>query len=172
MENIKIQQVNISLLWISGHSRIPGHNAANNLAKAAIGPTETYSFRHSTTTHIKWNRTEMFQDWQREWQTTEKGKHLQRINNRLPSKHTQSLYRAWLRNRAYLLTQLRTGHLWLTTHTKIFGFTEENKYKYGAQETVKYILVDCPKLKEIKQQLQNKIGNAFNSTTEMLRGRL
>ncbi len=34
-----------------------------------------------------------------------------------------------------------------------------------------HVLVDCPKLRETRQQLRNKIGNAFNSIAGMLGGR-
>lgn len=99
------------------------------------------------------------------------GKYLRGIDNGLPSKHTQKLYGSRQRNRAYLLTQLRTGHSWLAAHARIFRFSEEDKCECGARETVVHVLVDCPKLKEIRQQLRSKIGEAFNSTAEMLGGK-
>jgi hypothetical protein len=36
---------------------------------------------------------------------------------------------------------------------------------------VVYVLVDCPKLKGIRQQLRSKIEEAFNNTAEMLGGK-
>jgi hypothetical protein len=54
---------------------------------------------------------------------------------------------------------------------KFNGFHEEDKCECKARETVVHVLVDCPKLWEIRQQLRNKIGDAFNSIAGMLRGR-
>ena len=41
----------------------------------------------------------------------------------------------------------------------------------GAIETVVHVLVDCPKLREARQQLRTKVGYAFNSIATMLGGR-
>jgi hypothetical protein len=35
------------------------------------------------------------------------------------------------RGRAYLLTQLRTGHNWLSTYAKTFGFRDNDKFPYS-----------------------------------------
>ena len=114
----------------------------------------------------------MLAEWQVEWQATEKGKHLRRIDDGLPSKHTQKLYGARQRNMAYLLIQLRTGHSWLASYAKIRGFSEEDKCACGARETAVHVLVDCPNLRELRQKLRNKIGNAFNNITVNARGQI
>jgi hypothetical protein len=41
----------------------------------------------------------------------------------------------------------------------------------GAMETVAHVVVDCPRLREARQQLRNKVGDAFNSIASMLGGR-
>jgi len=70
-----------------------------------------------------------------------------------------------------VLVQLGTGHSWLATHARINGFSEEDKCECGARETVVHVLVDYPKLRELRQQLRSKIGDAFNSIVGMLGGR-
>jgi hypothetical protein len=80
------------------------------------------------------------------------------------------MYSSLSRNRAYLLTQLRTGHSWLATHGKPHKFREDNKCECGAIETVAHVLIDCPKLKDLRQNLRRKIGTAFNNMSSMLGG--
>ena len=84
--------------------------------------------------------------------------------------HTRRLYGPLPRNRAYLLTQLRTGHSWLATHAKLHRFRDDDKCECGAPETVVHVLVDCPKLKGLRQTLRRKIGTAFNDITDILGG--
>jgi hypothetical protein len=40
----------------------------------------------------------------------------------------------------------------------------------GAIETVVHVLVDCLRLREARQQLRTKVGDAFNSIATMLGG--
>ena len=80
------------------------------------------------------------------------------------------MYGSLPRNRAYLLTQLRTGHSWLATHGKLHEFREDDKCECGAAETVVHVLIDCPKLKDLRQKLRRKIGTAFNDISDMLGG--
>jgi ribonuclease HI len=171
VEDLRTKGVALRLLWIPAHTGIPGGDAADKLAKEAVGPEEKHLFRHLLSVRKKENKERIAKEWQKEWSSTEKGKHLRTIDSGLPSKHTQKLYGPRQRNRAYILTQLRTGHSWLATHARIFGFSEEDKCECGARETVVHVLVDCPKLREIRQQLREKIGEAFNSIAEMLGGK-
>lgn len=40
----------------------------------------------------------------------------------------------------------------------------------GAQETVAHVLVDCPRLRLLRQDLRRKVGDAFNGVSRLLRG--
>jgi hypothetical protein len=64
--------------------------------------------------------------------------------------------------------QFRTGHSWLATHGKLHQFREDDKCECGAAETAVDVLVDCPRLKVIRQELRRKIGIAFNDISDML----
>ena len=70
-----------------------------------------------------------------------------------------------------MLTQLRSGHSWLATHAKLHRFQDDDKCACGGKETVLHVLVDCPKLKELRQQLRKKIGDNFRDITSMLGGK-
>ena len=63
------------------------------------------------------------------------------------------MYGSLPRNRAYLLTQLRTGHSWLATHRKLHRLREDEECECGTKETVVHVLVDCPRLMELRQEL-------------------
>lgn len=83
---------------------------------------------------------------------------------------TRGGYRSLPRNRAYLLTQLRTGHNWLPTYAKSFGFRDDDHCVCGAQETFTHVLVDCPSLRDIRRELRREVGDAFRSVSSLLGG--
>ena len=49
-------------------------------------------------------------------------------------------------------------------------FRDDDKCKCRAPETVVHILVDCPKLKVLRQTLWRKIRMAFNDISDILGG--
>ncbi|OKP10254.1 hypothetical protein PENSUB_4339 [Penicillium subrubescens] len=74
------------------------------------------------------------------------------------------------RNRAYLLTQLRTGHNWLSTYAKKFGFREDDLCECGVQETVAHVLMECPRLRELRVELRRKTGDTLSGVSSLLGG--
>jgi hypothetical protein len=53
---------------------------------------------------------------------------------------------------------------------KHYGLREDDKCECGAKETVVHVLVDCPRLKDLRNILQRKIGSVFNNISDMLGG--
>ncbi|KAF7164513.1 hypothetical protein CNMCM6106_001031 [Aspergillus hiratsukae] len=160
----------LRLQWVPGHCDDPGNDTADRLAKEAVGPDKGHPFQHLLSREKGFICRKIQKEWEQEWKTSKKGGHLRRIDTALPSIHTRRMYGSLPRNRAYLLTQLRTGHSWLATHGKRHRFREDDKCECGAKETVVHVLVDCPKLKELRQELRRKVGNAFNNIADMLGG--
>lgn len=171
VENLKSQNVGIRLQWIPGHCNNPGNDIADRLAKEAVGPQPSHAFRNLFTREIGLIRDRNFSEWENEWKMSNKGGHLRRLDVALPSVHSRRLYGSLPRNRAYLLTQLRTGHSWLASHAKIYRFREDDKCECGAKETVVHVLIDCPRLAVLRQKLRKDIGDAFNNISLMLGGR-
>ena len=99
-----------------------------------------------------------------------KGAYLRKIDGELPARYTRKLYGNLPRNRAYLLTQLRTGHNWLYTYAKRYGFREDDLCECGAQETFSHVLLYCPNLQELRGELRRKAGDACNSVSSLLGG--
>jgi hypothetical protein len=108
--------------------------------------------------------------WKNEWNGSSTGAHLRQIDDTLPAKYTRWLYGSLPRNRAYLLTQLRTGHCWLSTYAKAFRFRDDDLCVCGERESVHHVLSDCPRLRELRRELRIKVGDAFNSISTLLGG--
>jgi ribonuclease HI len=168
--DIKSLGVSLHLQWIPAHCDNPGNDTADRLAKEAVGLKKLHSFQHLSSREKQLYRNNIFTEWQNEWKGLNKGEHLRHIDAKLPSRHTRRLYDTLPRNRAYLLTQLRTGHSWLATHAKLHRFRDDDKCICGGKETVVHVLVDCPRLREPRQKLRDKIGNSFNNISSMLGG--
>ena len=167
---LQAQGTALRLQWIPGHCDNPGNDAADRLAKAAAGPGKTHPFRPPLTREKAFICNNIRAQWKREWKSSTKGAHLRKIDGNLPKIYTRRLYGALPRNRTYLLTQLRTGHNWLSTYAKAHRFRDDDHCVCGAQETVTHVLVDCPELRELRRQLRNKVGDAFNSVSSLLGG--
>lgn len=92
------------------------------------------------------------------------------MDGALPARYTRKMYGSLPRNRAYLLTQLRTGHNWLSTYAKKFGFRDDDRCECGAQETVSHVLLECLKLRDLRIKLRRSVGDALNSVSSLLGG--
>jgi ribonuclease HI len=169
-KDLKSLGVSVRLQWIPGHCNNLGNDTADRLAKEAVGLEKSHPFQHLSSREKQFYRDNIFTEWQNEWKDSSKGKHLRQIDAKLPSRHTRRLYDTLPRNRAYLLTQLRTGHSWLATHAKLHRFRDDDKCVCGGKETVVHVLIDCPRLRELRQKLREKIENSFNNISSMLGG--
>ena len=153
-----------------GHCEIRGNDTADRLAKEAAQPGKTHPFRPLLSRENAFVRNKTYAQWEQEWKTSTKGAHLRKIDGGLPARYTRKLYGNLPRNRAYLLTQLRTGHNWLSTYAKKFGFREDDLCECGVQETVAHVLMECPRLRELRVELRRKTGDTLNGVSSLLGG--
>jgi len=133
---VQIGGIALRLQWVPGHCDNPGNDAADRLAKDAALPSKTHPFRPLLLRESARLRGNNLNQWEQEWRSSNKGGHLRKIDSTLPATYTRRLYGSLPRNRVYLLTQLRTGHSWLSTYAKAFRFRDDDLCVCGAQETV------------------------------------
>jgi ribonuclease HI len=167
---IQVEGIALRLQWVPGHCNNSGNDAADRLAKDAACPGKNHPFRPLLSRESARLRINILNQWEHEWRSSSKGGHLRKIDGTLPATYTRRLYGSLPRNRAYLLTQLRTGHNWLSTYAKSFGFRDDDQCVCGAQETVTHVLVDCPELRDIRRELRSEVGDAFRSVSSLLGG--
>lgn len=167
---MRARGIPIRLQWVPGHCDDPGNDKADRLAREAVGPRKMHPFQHLLSRERGFIRKKILSEWKKEWTESTKGGHLRLIDQTLPAIRTRRLYGSLPRNRAYLLIQLRTGHSWLATYGRQHGFRDDDRCVCGARETVVHVLVDCPRLRDLRQQLRRKIGTAFSSISSMLGG--
>ena len=167
---LRERRIKLRLRWIPGHSGNAGNEAADQLAKQAVSSQEDHDFDRLLSTFRRTGHQKIEDEWRREWAATQNGKYLKRIDESLPAKRALRIYGSLTRHQTYLLAQLRTGHSWLATYGRSRGFTDDDRCACGAAETVVHVVVDCPRLREARQQLRKKVGDAFNSIASMLGG--
>jgi ribonuclease HI len=164
-------QIEINLRWIPSHAGIAGNEIADRMAKEATRQLRGHHFRRLAALQKDRSKAKIYRDWTKAWKITSKGQTLRRIDTATPSIHVRKLYDQLSRSRASLLAQLRTGHSWLNSFRKKIGRSNDDRCECGAQETIVHVFVDCPKLRELRTQLRQKIGNRFNSLSTMLGGK-
>ncbi|CDM38421.1 Probable transposable element [Penicillium roqueforti FM164] len=167
---VQAKNITLRLQWMPGHCENAGNDAADRRAKEAAEPGKTHPFRPLLSRENAFVRSKIYDQWGQEWKTSTKGAHLRKIDGDLPAQYTRKLYGNLPRNRAYLLTQLRTGHNWLSSYRKKIGYSDDDRCECGAQETVSHVLMECPKLRGLRAELRGKVGDALNSVSSLLGG--
>jgi ribonuclease HI len=167
---VQAGHISLRLQWMPGHCGNVGNEAADRLAKEAAQPGKTHPFGPLLTRENTFLRGKIHAQWEQVWNLSTKGAHLRKVDGALPARHTRKLYGNLPRNRAYLFTQLRTGHNWLSVHAKKYGFRDDDRCECGAQETVSHVLLECPRLRDLQIELKRTVGDALNSVSSLLGG--
>ena|SRR5579871_119330 len=134
------------------------------------GLTKNYEARRPLVAQKREHREALIHEWRQEWQASKNGQYLKRIHEGLPSKRVLRLHNGMSRHQTYFFTQLRLGHNWLSFSAKARRLSDDDKCECGAIETVVHVIVDCPKLSELRRELRTKVGDSFNSVARMLGG--
>lgn len=169
--SLREHKVQIHLLWTPAHAGVEGNEMADQLAKQAASLKTQHDYHRPVSTYRGTLHRKIVDEWRHEWHTSQKGKHLKKIDDGFPARRALRAYSSLTRRQTYLLVQLRTGHSWLATFAKLFGFRDDNKCVCGAVETVVHVVVDCPRLGEARKKLRDQVGDAFSSIATLLGGR-
>jgi len=89
--SLTAHSIRLRLQWIPGHSDNPGNDAADRMAKAAVGSDEPHQFRHLASQQKRANEDKIVTEWENAWKSSEKGGHLRKIDTMLPSPRTRRL---------------------------------------------------------------------------------
>ncbi|KAJ5827578.1 hypothetical protein N7447_004341, partial [Penicillium robsamsonii] len=135
----------LCLQWIPGHCNNPGNDAPDRLAKEAGSPARRRS--HATTFALSGSGNGLHPP---------KAITCQELTALYQRPIPESRMENLSRNRAYLLTQQCKGHNWLFTFPEAFNFRVNGHCTCGAQETVTHLLVDCPRLNQLRRELKRK----------------
>jgi hypothetical protein len=101
------------------------------------------------------------------WNESSTGTHPRQIDETLPAKYSRRFYGSLPRNRAYLLTQLRTGHCWLSAYARLSDF-ETTICVSGERESIHHVLLDCASLVILGRELRGNVSDALNSISTRL----
>ncbi|KAI3109765.1 hypothetical protein CBS147330_9936 [Penicillium roqueforti] len=109
---VQTADIALRLQWVPGHCDNPGNDAADRMAKHAASPGKSHPFRSLLTREKAFVRGKIAAQWEQEWRTS---------TVRKPSQ-----------GEGVLLTQLRTGHNWLSTYCKKIGYGDDDRCDCGA----------------------------------------
>jgi ribonuclease HI len=73
---LKARKIPLRLQWVPGHCGDPGNEAADQLAKKAVGLEREHPFQHLLSREKGFIRTRIQKEWEQEWKTSKKGSHL------------------------------------------------------------------------------------------------
>jgi ribonuclease HI len=153
---LKTWGIPLPLQWIPGHCDDPGNDAADRLARRAVGSNKIHPFCRLVS--LKSGNTN--------------GRHPKRVatfggstQSCLPSAPADYTIRCHGTEPIYL------RNCGLVTAGKLHGHREDDKCECGAKETVIHVLEDCPKLRMPQQKLRRELGETFSDIPAMLGGK-
>ena len=160
--------IEVHLAWVPGHEGIQGNELADQEAKAAVERPREHHFAPLFSAHRQRVKELIQKQWQEEWNSSTKGGQLRILDPKLPGKHACKMYYKRSRREANLLAQIRTGHSWLKSYRKRFGKAQDDECECGARETLAHVLIDCPRLRGLRQRLRKRVGPRLSSLSSMI----
>jgi hypothetical protein len=173
--------IDLRLLWVPGHADFEPNERADEEAKKAV-QGDSSPAKHlppflrkrlpGSISAIRQDFTARLQKrWKRRWKTSPPYHNLKSIDNSAPSKKYIKLVRDLDRGQSSLLTQLRTGHIGLNQHLFRIRRSETPSCPNCqgiTVESIKHYLLDCPKYREERHTLQQKLRRNSSSISFLL----
>lgn len=154
--------ISVQFQWVPAHIGILGNERADKLAKLATGWRDEKgrtqpapSWENNTQLTSAANRTEKElakHAWQKYWSKGDTGQTLREL---LPTVNKKSLdiYKGIPKALCSVLVQARTGKIALKAYLHAINRADNNKCTCGAVQTVKHVLLTCPNLEELREQV-------------------
>ncbi|KAJ7998456.1 hypothetical protein DPEC_G00205130 [Dallia pectoralis] len=131
----------VRFAWVPAHVGVEGNEAADRLAKKALGEKEVSLV-------VKWSKGEaksfvwgkVMESWQEQWDRGEKGRHLYRVQREVGRKRMLG----GGRREGTIYTRLRIGHCRLNGSLHRIGKHPTGMCEYCEnEETVEHVLLHC-----------------------------
>lgn len=149
------QSVSVTFVWVPAHVGIEGNEEADILAKQALR-SENIDLK------VPLSRAEgkslisdkMLELWQKCWETSDTGRHLYNIQEKVSYNKTV----AGNRREESVISRLRIGHSGLNQSLRRIGKHQTGLCTYcGAEETVEHVLLECGQYSEKRKVLHNTV---------------
>jgi hypothetical protein len=149
----------IAICYVPGHMEIEGNEKADRAAKlptTLAGPSDN----RPEPAAVKLALHRQFRAaWRKQWSRSTKGRPLRAIST-TPLGQVGRLHKTLGRDLSSLLTQLRTGHLATTAYLyrRRLSATPTCPCHHGVPETMRHILLSCPRWRSRRRLLQHQLG--------------
>jgi RNase H len=161
--------IQTKLQWVPAHVGIQGNERADYLAKQATGwkengPREQPAklWERNVQLNSAANRREKLlgeQEWQKMWQEGKTGRELFKLMPKITKKSIE-IYKGKPKAICAALAQARTGKIALKAYLASINRADSNKCECGQVQTLKHILLVCPKFSNLRRQVWiNRIAN-------------
>jgi hypothetical protein len=168
----RFKRVRLTVRWVLGHEGVQGNEEADRMAKRAIAQGSSIESRlpRCLRKKIPVNRQAVAQRIHaslkkratRIWNASPRAERLRKIDKSLPSDSYLKLIAGLPRNRAAMLTQLRTGHIPLQAYLHRIQVTDSATCPgcKRERETVMHFLMQCPSWAAQRRLLVAEAGPA------------
>jgi len=155
-----ICSADLELHWVSGHSGIPGNEAADRAADSAHGMSlpPPGRMRCETAARLALIREQARQAWRDAWKENLNAAHYRGLAPEVTHRHMR-LYDGRAKPHSALLTQLRTGKIRFNSflHKRRVPGVATAACECGmGRMTVRHVLLICPRWRQERKTMQRK----------------
>lgn len=146
--NSSSKGLNITLVWIPGHSGIRGNEVVDSLAKQATSQqVDNKHYRYQTYDILNLPQRQAHQSWQEDWDKTSKikGRSYASIQALVPRKPWFSKYKKLNKKSVSILSRIRLGHCCTPVFLNKIRIRDSSLCECGFEEgSLDHIFFACP----------------------------